>query len=105
MSLANERTLLAWTRTALAFVAGGLAVTELLDDVDVPGGRRLVGVSLIVTGAVVAVLSHRRWRSRERALAEGRPLGRSALGSFVTVAVVAVAILAVFVAAQADAGR
>ncbi len=105
VSLANERTLLAWTRTALAFVAGGLAVTQFLDDVDLPGGRRLIGLSLIVTGAVVAVLSHRRWRLRERALAEGRPMGSSVLGWVVTAAVVGVAIVAVFVAAQPTSGR
>ena len=30
VTLAKERTFLAWVRTALGFVAGGLAVAELL---------------------------------------------------------------------------
>jgi putative membrane protein len=73
-TLANERTLLAWTRTALAFVAAGLAFVQLLDDLQVPGGRRVIGVPLIVVGAVVAVASGARWRSREASIARGEPV-------------------------------
>src|SRR5918994_2152955 len=64
VTFANERTLLAWMRTSLALVAGGLAVTELTESLDLPGGRRLVGATLIVTGGVLAILSHRTWRAR-----------------------------------------
>ena len=38
-TLANERTFLAWNRTALSLVAGGLAVVQLLDEVDPPALR------------------------------------------------------------------
>ena len=37
-SYANERTFLAWNRTALALISVGLAVTNLLPPFDLPSG-------------------------------------------------------------------
>ncbi len=45
-TLANERTFLAWNRTALALIGGGLAVSQFLDDFDLPGGNDWLGVPL-----------------------------------------------------------
>ena len=57
-TLANERTFLAWSRTALALVAAGLGIVQLLPPFQgVPLGRHLLGVPLIVLGAVAG---HRR---------------------------------------------
>ena len=98
-SFANERTFLAWIRTALALVAGGLAVTEVLPEFDVPGGRRLLGLPLIVLGAVIALTSLRRWEASERAMRLGAPLTHSPLQRIVAVGVgVAAVIAAVLVA-------
>ena len=44
---ANERTFLAWNRTALALIATGVAATQLLPKFDVAFGRRLLGLPLI----------------------------------------------------------
>lgn len=41
-SFANERTFLAWIRTALGLMTAGLAITQLLPEFDVAGGRRPV---------------------------------------------------------------
>ena len=51
-TLANERTFLAWNRTALALISVGLAVTQLLPPFRVTFGRRIIGLPLIVLGAV-----------------------------------------------------
>ena len=59
-SLANERTLLAWVRTALAL--GGA------------GGRELVGGVLILLGAVTAWSGYRRFLLTDRAIRAGDPL-------------------------------
>ena len=60
-TFANERTFLAWSRTALALVVAGLGVVQLLPPFPgVPWGRHVLGVPLIVFGAVVAVA---RWRT------------------------------------------
>lgn len=97
-TLANERTLLAWTRTALAFVAAGLAFVEWLDTLQVPGGRRVIGVPLIAIGAVAAVASAVRWRSREASIARGEPVAAAPVlpwivaGSVAVVGVVAIIV-------------
>ena len=51
---ANERTFLAWNRTALALIATGVAATQLLPKLQVEWGRRLLGLPLIALGALVA---------------------------------------------------
>ena len=73
-SYANERTFLAWNRTSLALIATGLAVVSVLPKFNLPGGRRLIGVPLIALGAVLAIMSYRRWDANERAMRLGQPL-------------------------------
>jgi putative membrane protein len=95
-SLANERTFLAWIRTALAMVAGGVALHAL----DVPGAswvRNLLVIGLTVVGALVCVGSFVRWARLERAMRLREPLPSFALGLALTVALVVVAALLVAV--------
>lgn len=72
-TFANERTFLAWNRTALAFVAAGLAAAELLD-FEYDAARLVIALPLIVLGAAVAYNSHRRWEANERSMRLGRSL-------------------------------
>jgi putative membrane protein len=73
-TLANERTYLAWIRTALGLLAGGVAVRHLVPEFAVGGARTLLAV-LCVTLAVIAVQhGYRRWRGVERAMRRGEPL-------------------------------
>ena len=54
-TFANERTFLAWNRTALALVVAGLAIAQLLPPFPgVPWGRHLLAVPLIALGAILA---------------------------------------------------
>ena len=73
-SMANERTFLAWLRTALALLAASVAVSQLLPAFDLPGGRTVLGVLLAVLGAAVAAFAYLRWASTERAMRLSRPL-------------------------------
>jgi putative membrane protein len=98
-SYANERTFLAWNRTALALVAAGLAATSLLPEFSVPGGRRLIGVPMIALGALLSIISYRRWDDNERAMRLGEPLPRSRLGLILAVGIAAAAVVATVVAA------
>src|SRR5258708_4058821 len=79
-TLANERTFLAWNRTALALVVAGLGIVQLLPPFPgVPWGRHALGVPLIVLGAAVSVTSYWEWRRNQAALRRGAPLPRSVL--------------------------
>jgi putative membrane protein len=73
-TLANERTFLAWVRTALALNAGGLAVVELLPPFAVTWAREAIGAGLVALGTLIAVTSYRRWEANERAMRQHSPL-------------------------------
>ena len=69
-SMANERTALAWVRTALAFVAGGVGLTSVARLADLSRLLDLVAMILCAGGAalaVVAVIGWRRRRARDAA--------------------------------------
>jgi inner membrane protein YidH len=94
-TFANERTFLAWNRTAVALVVAGLAITQLLPPFPgIPGGRHIVGVPLIVLGIILSLASYRRWTQNQRALRLGQPLPPSNLPRLLTVLVAAVAATA-----------
>lgn len=90
-SLANERTFLAWIRTALALSAGGLAAVTILDDFP---GEQYLGVGLLALSFLTAATSYRRWALNERAMRLDRPLPPSRLPMIMAVAVAAVAVIA-----------
>src|SRR4051794_27230583 len=72
-TLANERTYLAWIRTSLALIGGGLAAGQLLE-FQSEVARLAVALPPIVLGAVLALTSYRRWEANQRALRLGEPL-------------------------------
>ncbi len=91
-TLANERTFLAWIRTALALIAGGVALEALNLPVQ-PGIRVAAAALLVVLGLVVPVLAWFGWGSVERALRRGEPLPASRVALPVAVGTAAVAAL------------
>ena len=97
-TFANERTFLAWSRTALALVVAGLGVVQLLPPFPgVPWGRHVLGVPLIVFGAVVAVTAYREWTTSQRAMRRDQPLPRSIMPIVMTVIIAAMAVVAAVV--------
>jgi putative membrane protein len=96
---ANERTFLAWNRTALALIATGVAATQLLPKLEVGWGRRVLGLPLIALGAIVAAESFRHWRANERAMRRGQPLPRSPMPLVLAVGILVVGAVAVVLAA------
>jgi putative membrane protein len=95
-TLANERTFLAWVRTALALVAGGVAAAKALD-FHHEVWRWVVAVPPIVAGGALALDARARWRAYEDAMRAGArlPAGRGmklmALGACAYAVVVLVA--------------
>ena len=97
-SLANERTYLAWIRTALGLLAGGVAVSRFgpTDGGGQVAALAVAGTCVALAGylAVGAYLRHRRVQSAMRA---GSPLPGSALVPLLAVGVGATAALCALV--------
>ena len=97
-TFANERTFLAWSRTALALVVAGLGVVQLLPPFPgVPWGRHVLGVPLIVFGAVVAVVAYSEWVKSQRAMRLGRPLPRSVMPRLLATVITVIGVIAAVV--------
>ncbi|MHC6225187.1 YidH family protein [Pseudomonas sp. X10] len=67
-TLANERTFLAWIRTALALLASGIAVEAFTLELFSPGAKRRLVVGLLGLSLIVSLNAFWRWLSVERAL-------------------------------------
>lgn len=92
-TLANERTFLAWIRTALGFMAGAIAIATV--------GQiaaawtielQILAAALAVCGVVCAGGGYLRWMAQERAIRLGRPLPATRAMPFVSAVLVLVAI-------------
>jgi len=67
-TLANERTFLAWIRTALALMAGAVGVDQFSPQLSSPGLRHSLALFLVMGGALLGGLAWRRWRHNEYAM-------------------------------------
>lgn len=94
-SLANERTALAWMRTALAIVAGGIALISLASLADLPRWTPIIGAVACVGGGATALRAVIGWTHVERSLRLSRPLPapRALVPLAVGVAILAVAMV------------
>jgi putative membrane protein len=63
----------------------------------VPWGRHLIGIPLIVLGAIVAVAGYGEWIANQRALRRGTPIPRSLLPVVLTVTITVMALLSAVV--------
>lgn len=94
-TLANERTFLAWIRTALGLLAGGVAVRQLVPRFTTPGATVVLAVACVGLAAILAATSYPRWRRIQRAMRVGSPLPRTRLLIGLSISVL---LLAVFTA-------
>jgi putative membrane protein len=101
-SLANERTFLAWLRTAMALVGGGFAVDQFLPHLHRPV-RVALALVLLAAGAMCAVRAVNQWVRCERAMRRGEdlPLSRFPAVLGLMVAGVAVGMVLIVVAGRA----
>ena len=100
-TLANERTFLAWIRTSLALLAGGVAVEAFMADLLGPELRKTIAVLLLVLALVIGGGSFFRWLNVERAMRTKTPLPLPLIAPVLAIggALVA-AIMVVFVIAR-----
>jgi len=91
-SLANERTFLAWIRTALAVLATGVALEAL--EVPVERSLRLGAAAILVAMAVLAVgQAWFGWMRIERSLRRGAPLPSATVAPVVAAGIILASVL------------
>ncbi|MEA5455928.1 DUF202 domain-containing protein [Sinomonas sp. JGH33] len=91
-SFANERTFLAWIRTALALLAGGVALEALGLGMN-PPLRLAASLLLIVIGILVSLQAWVGWRRAEVALRTGSPLPSAPLSLPLALSLAVVGVL------------
>lgn len=100
-SLANERTFLAWIRTGLALIAGGLVVAQFLPELWLAHLREVLAVALMLLGALVSLRAFNHWLRCERAIRLDQDLPQSRFPLLLALAVaVGAAVLVVVVIVQ-----
>jgi putative membrane protein len=67
--LANERTLLAWIRTALAILAGGIALIQLSGEDQIT--QNVLGTAVVLLGGFMAAVGYIRFQAADKAIRRG----------------------------------
>ncbi|WP_106400486.1 YidH family protein [Actinocorallia populi] len=93
-TLANERTFLAWVRTSLALIGGGIALEALPLPLQ-PAFRAAAALLLLLLGLLVPVLAWLSWAVAERRMRRREPLPSSWVTAPLAIGVSAVAALTV----------
>lgn len=78
-SLANERTFLAWIRTALALLAGGLLLYQYGTSITPVGLRLGLCAGLIMISGAMSMGAYFQWRRYDHAMRQEAPLPKSSL--------------------------
>jgi inner membrane protein YidH len=92
-TLANERTFLAWIRTALGMLAGAVALVHVVSADKVTEAQRLIGLALTAIAIVTAGLALRRWRVVQESMRHGADLPTNREPIYLSLAVVAIAVV------------
>ena len=94
-TLANERTFLAWQRTALGLLAAAVAVIQFVPQFGIPGARHVVGLLLAALAISTSGMGLVRWRQVDRAVRSGRPLPRRPTPAYIAIGFVVIAVIMV----------
>ncbi|MCU1441675.1 MAG: hypothetical protein JWP85_2672 [Rhodoglobus sp.] len=101
LSLANERTFLAWIRTALGLLAGGILLEQFSTDLGPPFVIVLLAIALALAAAALCVLGYFRWRANEIAMRHSRRLpGTLAIPFLAAMLLIITAVIAVMLVLQ-----
>lgn len=103
-TLANERTFLAWQRTALGLLAAAVAVVQFLPELAVPGLRHGLGAAVGALAMLTAGAGLRRWFQVDRAMRRDLPLPRPLTPVYLTSGLLVIGLVTMGLAVAADVG-
>ena len=96
-TLANERTFLAWIRTALSLMAGAVGIEQFSPKLSSSELRITIALILLCAAGTMGFMAWRRWRQNEYAMRLGRDLPYTrillSLGGFMVVLVSLLGVL------------
>ena len=73
-TLANERTFLAWVRTALALLAGGVLLEQFATKLEPRAVIVGLAIGLAVLSSLLCTVAYVRWKANEIAMRHAQPL-------------------------------
>ncbi len=76
-SLANERTFLAWIRTALALLAGGVLLEQFATTLQPHAALVALAIGLAALSCALCTIAYLRWKHNEIAMRHAQPLPAS----------------------------
>jgi putative membrane protein len=103
-TLANERTFLAWQRTALGLLAAAVGVVQFLPELAVPGLRHILGGAVGTVAMLTSAAGLHRWSQVDHAMRLDRPLPRPSTPIYLAVALITVGLVTVALALAAVGG-
>ncbi|WP_039054865.1 DUF202 domain-containing protein [Enterobacter sp. Bisph1] len=92
-SLANERTFLAWIRTALGFLAAGVGLEQLAPGFATPMIREVLALLLCLFAGGLALYGYLRWLRNEKAMRLKEDLPYTPALMLISVILLAVALV------------
>ncbi|QIV79651.1 YidH family protein [Mycolicibacterium frederiksbergense] len=101
-TLANERTFLAWQRTALALLAAAVVVVQFLQELAVPGLRPALGAALGALAMLSSGAGLHRWHQVDQAMRRDLPLPRPSTPTYLTAGLLIIGLVTVAFAVAAN---
>lgn len=96
-SLANERTFLAWVRTALAFLAGAVGLDLLAANIEEAMYTHMLSMLLATAALCLALFSFTRWLRNERAMRLDKDLPYTGVLKLVSITIIIAALITLYI--------
>lgn len=95
-SLANERTYLAWIRTALALLAGAIGIDQLTPELANISVRVFISSFLCLCSGLLALFAYIRWAKNERAMRNNLELPYTSFLKIISIVMISLTIIIVW---------